>query len=546
MSKKDYKINEPQPTNAELDKFKDFDKVIQNVPAASASQSFWTKLLQPQGLATIATIAVAGSITAYVLLREPQDISSDTDTEIVADNEASPEETTIAPNLAEGVATTAVSEKARVQPPMPKYDVPFETFKVDASTGGQLLSQNGSLITVAPNCFTTQNGKAVDGEVEILYREFHDPISIFLAGVPMNYDTLGETRIFESAGMLEIYAEKDGKRLSLAPNESISVEMVSLNDNPTDFNVYQFDTTQGKWDYIDECETKAFVDYQQTESSMISNEILAPKPPIFRQWDKDKYAFKAQIDFSEFPELSNDAMFVVNDSLSYFDPMWYQVQWDEVSLQKSTHPKHYTLHLKKEEKDISLEAYPVLSAEKYKAAMNKYQKELQQFESSKQNKTSFTLSIYNEETSETQKEIAKLLKLNSNSSGPLKKKLTLRPLVIRALGLWNCDQPLTVTQVVYNGGTVMPYFKNQNQESLHPKKIYNVAGRKNCIFTNGSGQLVNYSQKDKNLMWVVLDNESIAIAKPEEFENINGGQHQFTMSVYPAHQGLKKLKEEMR
>lgn len=546
MSKKEYKINEPQPSNADLDKFKNFDKVVQNLPGAS--QSFWTKLLQPQGLATIASIAVVGSIAAYMLLKDGSETTTaNTNNQSQAEQVLDADATTANPTPAANANLGSIASTAQVSPPIPKWDIPFEVFKINAEMGGKLVSQNGSLIDIGPNSFTNDKGQLVKGEIKILYREFHDPISIFLSGIPMGYDTLGEQHTFESAGMLEMYAEQNGKRVNLAPDKPVSVELVSLNNNKDDFNVYKFDDTKGAWDYVDECETKQFVDYKkQANTAPASTTAKTPEQPRYPQRNIDKYAFKASTDLSKFPELSSDLLFEINDSLSKFDPLWYEVQWDEISLAKSKHKSHYTLHLKRDATDIALEAYPVMAPANYKAAMAKYQSDLSNYENSKGNKVKFILSSYEpKETSATQKEIANLLRINSNGEGMYKTQVSLRPLVMVSLGIWNCDHPISFVKAVPQSNSVSSAFKDNKGQKLQAEKVYNVVGRKNALFTNGGNSTLNYSEKYRNLMWIVLDDESLALANPLEFSQIKGGQHEFTMTVYNSTDGLKKLSEEM-
>ena len=72
----------------------------------------------------------------------------------------------------------------------------------------------------------------------------------------MRYDSAGTLYQLESAGMIEIYAEQDGRKINVAPGKEIDVELVSEMRIPAaeraqvpSFNVYQLDTEARNWVY---------------------------------------------------------------------------------------------------------------------------------------------------------------------------------------------------------------------------------------------------------------------------------------------------------
>ena len=78
------------------------------------------------------------------------------------------------------------------------------------------------------------------------FRSFSNPVEIFLSGLPMEYTSNGEDKVFESAGMVEILANADGKEVFTNPNSKIEVDFLSL-DASNEFNVYTLDTLSGQW-----------------------------------------------------------------------------------------------------------------------------------------------------------------------------------------------------------------------------------------------------------------------------------------------------------
>ncbi|MFT7604121.1 MAG: hypothetical protein ACI8VT_001695 [Saprospiraceae bacterium] len=143
-----------------------------------------------------------------------------------------------------------------INPPFEKVEKAFGLGQLDANAGGTYTYENGTKVIVPTAAFLDDQGNLVSGEVDIKYREYHDYIDFFVSGIPMEYDSAGTQYNLESAGMMEIYAEQDGKRLNIAPGKNINVEMVSeimvaANDraNIPKFNVYSLDEEKRNWVY---------------------------------------------------------------------------------------------------------------------------------------------------------------------------------------------------------------------------------------------------------------------------------------------------------
>ncbi|MFK7806365.1 MAG: hypothetical protein AB8F74_01065 [Saprospiraceae bacterium] len=129
----------------------------------------------------------------------------------------------------------------------------FVNKTLSANEGGVFEFDNGSKLTVPPAAFTHAQGGIVQGDVEIRFREYHDFVDFFLSGIPMEYDSAGTQYNLESAGMVEIIAEQNGERLSMAPGKAIDVELVSNviteNGEVPNFNIYYLDQDKRNWVY---------------------------------------------------------------------------------------------------------------------------------------------------------------------------------------------------------------------------------------------------------------------------------------------------------
>jgi hypothetical protein len=133
-----------------------------------------------------------------------------------------------------------------VKPPVPAWEMPKTIYSVAVVKGGEFHYKNGTSLFVPKDAFVDEQGKTVNGDVQIDYREFKDPLDFVFSGIPMRYDSGGETHIFESAGMFDITASQNGKQVYLAKNRSLKMDFVST-DARTSFNFYELDEKKATW-----------------------------------------------------------------------------------------------------------------------------------------------------------------------------------------------------------------------------------------------------------------------------------------------------------
>ena len=124
-----------------------------------------------------------------------------------------------------------------IQPPIPGAEMPYLTYRVSAKSGGVINYPTGSVIIIPANAFVNNNGQRVNDSVDVQYREFHNPLEIFLSGIPMNYDSAGKSYTFESSGLCEVLAYKDGVPVFVNPKSKPEINLVSDNNSQT-HNLY--------------------------------------------------------------------------------------------------------------------------------------------------------------------------------------------------------------------------------------------------------------------------------------------------------------------
>ncbi len=133
-----------------------------------------------------------------------------------------------------------------VKPPFRNVEVAKTYYTVNTAEGAVLTVGSGTSIRIPQNGFVDKNGKRIEGNVQVDYREFRDQADILVSGIPMKYTANGETGIFESAGMFELNASANGEEVFLAPGKLVSMDFASVDARPS-FNLYAYDDAGANW-----------------------------------------------------------------------------------------------------------------------------------------------------------------------------------------------------------------------------------------------------------------------------------------------------------
>lgn len=119
----------------------------------------------------------------------------------------------------------AFSEKMLKNEVEEVVDVKVEKTQIQADTPCKITLEN-TLFDIPKNAFLDKNNQVYSGKVNIEVKEYFDPISVALAGVPMIMNESGTPELFSSSGMFEFSAFDDkGNKLNPNPDNVIQVEM---------------------------------------------------------------------------------------------------------------------------------------------------------------------------------------------------------------------------------------------------------------------------------------------------------------------------------
>lgn len=452
--------------------------------------------------------------------------------------------------------------KPCIDPPLEGVNIPYRTYTVKAETGGTFDFKTGSKFTVPKNAFVDENGKPVKGEVELRYREFHDVVDFFVAGIPMTYDSAGVRYHFESAGMMEMQGYQNGKQVNMAEGKSINIELAS-NYKGTEYNLYQLDTMKNNWsclgkDKVQEradakiagtkdkaeivsiqqspafktIETKKVEIQKEKETKIAALPKVAAKPIQPEQADKDKYTFNLEVDPTEFPELAlfKGLLFEVGAENKTFNKSMYDITWDEAVVKEGNKKgENYLLTLKKGPKKYDLVVYPVFEGKNYETAMKDYQAKFSKYnvvlEKRKADEKRYEEEYQVKLAALKKQQQALELKWKEEqerqfASAETEQKVK-RMFAINKFGVYNCDNPLAYP----TGITCVANLLNEKNEKVMCYDVFLVDKAKNALFSYAKNPITKFSfnPQSTNLLWTV-ENGVLYWFKPEQFGEIKSSE----------------------
>lgn len=158
-------------------------------------------------------------------------------------------------------------QKTFVNPPFPELDVPFETFMSNTEMTDTISLTMGTKLIIPEKAFVDSAGNRVSGDVQLKYREFRNAAEIFMAGIPMNYNAMGNKTALVTAGMFEIRAFANGSELKLAPGKNITMKMGSRVEGQN-YNFFGFDESNGNWQFMGYPNTEVNPEYEKVEKNI--------------------------------------------------------------------------------------------------------------------------------------------------------------------------------------------------------------------------------------------------------------------------------------
>lgn len=444
--------------------------------------------------------------------------------------------------------TEAPAEQtAFIQPALNGIDIADTVFKVDGAEGGNFLYNTGSLVQIPEGGFLDSAGNVVKGDVEIHYREFHNTADIFLAGIPMTYDSAGTKYHFESAGMLEITAFQNGKPLKANPASPIKIAMASDSEEPK-FNVYYLDTVKKNWGFIakDKAVTVGFIpDTTKKEDPKLKVTASLTPPVEIKKADPAKHSFVIDFEPLEFPELASYAnvRFQVNEAKTPYDKDDKNIKWEDVSIARNKDGISYTVTFTHGPKvstyvtDVVVDAKDFAAAKKiYDAKYTAYQEALKNIEAKNAaDDKALEANLLNADAkrifeNDAAMKAALARRRLANINGE-KEDMVVREFVIRDFGIWNSDCPSSLPE---GQPMLVKLLDSRTKKPMVVNHVVLVEKGKNAIFTYYANDLVNFqfNKNAENLLWAVTQDGKLAVCSNDDLQAIAGKKEaNLTMTV---------------
>ena len=136
-----------------------------------------------------------------------------------------------------------------IAPPLEGNFSNTSVFTIDPTKENTLSTPNGSHFTIPANALVDKDGKLITEQVTVEFDQYHSAIVVLASGIPMQYDTLGESYTFKTAGMFTLEATVKDNPVYIKEGESIAMNLASDKSKQEPFNFYALNESTGDWTF---------------------------------------------------------------------------------------------------------------------------------------------------------------------------------------------------------------------------------------------------------------------------------------------------------
>ncbi len=521
------KRNAPEPSQEDIQKFMDFDALLEahrnaETPQEGAVVRMFTSPREGQigsrmrrWIVMGTGLAAAAAVALLLIVRSLNDLP------------------TPAQSLA--VADAYFAQQPYVNPPLASVEPKGRPIKVNAAEGATLDLDAGTRLVIPRTAFQSDRGQLIEsGDVDIYYREMHDAVDFFVAGVPMTYDSAGTRHYLQSAGMIEIIALHNGQPVGMAPGKTIRIELSSNIAAQADgswpsFKVYHLDTVARNWVFYGKSAMvfEADANLEQLEGLTPADRLNAEKAAILVADPKpeapmkpvkpDGKAVSFELDLKDgslpvepgseeaIASLQKGAIWQVRPNSPAFNENALNLEWKSARLKRLSEVE-YELTLIGEANELRLLVQPVITGKDFERAQNSYDEAIQAYEAKlaewekrTTDKIAALESRYNQEATD------------KGATASTQTRQVRHIFDINAFGIWNCDRPAPLAKSSFRirmiedqNGTRYPnqtaYLSDENGQSIYQ-------------LHTGRGSTVYFDQKKGYLLWMMTPDGKIALVK---------------------------------
>ena len=399
-----------------------------------------------------------------------------------------------------------------IKPPLEELQIPLIDYTINTSKDTLIRYNSATQIRIPEAAFLDTDGNVITSEVKLRFRSFSNPVEIFLSGLPMEYTSGGEDKVFESAGMVEILAQADGKEVFTNPNSKIEVDFLSL-DASNEFNVYTLDTLSGQWQ-------EQGKDLVTVEKSAEESQDLPkiPTPPKV-----------AGLNAFSIEDATNEVSHISMYKNVLFEPVdgkkcgFTATSIDVEDLNDGTYKVNFQIGFVGTKKQSCICYLAFKKGEQYNDAFKVYQKKYaKQIKLQAQKRAAFELK-WNTYSFDLKNYREHILRQNIDNMDT-QQKIT-RTLSVNNFGFINIDRPLDYPQ----GGSFFASYVDTQNNPLKLTNVVLVEKERNMLFRYKNQ--INYNPEKANILWGITSSGALAYFNEAQFEGLNKTTKKQTLTM---------------
>jgi hypothetical protein len=405
-----------------------------------------------------------------------------------------------------------------MKPPISNVLIKYNEFEINPLKDTIIKHKSGAVIEIPKNAFLNANGDVIIESVNLKFRSFSNSLEIYLAGIPMTAEINGEKMVYESAGMFEIKADKNGKKLYVNKESKIKVTLESF-ENDTNFNTYDLEEETGVW--VETGKDEVQVKSKEEELSKIPKRPTPPKKA-------GRYAFQIEDMLYENSEISKyeNVWFTPVDGQSCgFDSKDIKLR----DLKNGTFEVTFIPWIKVEGTKTKCVCYLSFKDDsEYSIAIKDYQKkyakQISRIEAARE-AIEKEWDVYDVKLQEY-----KVFRARNDIKNLKGAQKILRTQQVNNFGFVNCDRPINIPK----GGKIVVTYVDASGKEIELKNVVLIEKGRNALFRYTNE--IKFNPNKENLLWGITKKGRLAYFSTENFQNLEAttGNVKLQMNVHPA------------